>query len=187
MNRSKTIEREIEWAAMMRAARGGDRQAYETCLREIAQAMRPVIRRGLLRAGADAADTEDVVQNMLIAVHLKQHTWDASRPIGPWLFAIARYKMIDVLRRRGRRAEIPIEDFAETLAAPVVEDRAGERDVMRSLDALPPRQREVVRTITIEGASIAEAASRLDMSAGAVRVALHRGLASLAKSSERSS
>jgi RNA polymerase sigma-70 factor (ECF subfamily) len=173
--------RDPDWTALMQAARGGDRAAYERLLRDVARAMRPAVRNALMRACGQAADMEDVVQDILIAVHLKQHTWDEGRPFGPWLSAIARYKVIDALRRRGRRAEIPIDDFTDTLAAAPEPESATERDVTRSLEALPLRQRDVVRTIAVEGASIAQAAARLRMSEGAVRVALHRGLASLAK------
>jgi RNA polymerase sigma-70 factor (ECF subfamily) len=125
-----------------------------------------------------------VVQEILIAVHLKHRTWDETRPFAPWLAAIARYKTVDCLRRRGDRTELPIEDFAGTLAAAEPEPSADERSVARSLDALPERQREVVRTIAVEGASIAQAAKHLRISEGAVRVALHRGLAALAKISQ---
>ncbi len=181
MDSKAVTGRDAEWAGLMRAARAGDNRAYERILREIARAMRPLVRRALLRAGGNAADTEDVVQDVLIAVHVKQESWDDTRPLAPWLAAIARYKTIDALRRRGRRVEVPIEDFADTMAAPEAEPAAAERDVERSLAGLPARQREVVRTIALEGASIAQAAVRLRMSEGAVRVALHRGLASLAR------
>jgi RNA polymerase sigma-70 factor (ECF subfamily) len=174
-------DREAQWSGLMRAARNGDGAAYERCLREIAQALRPLVRRGLLRTGANPAETEDVVQDILIAVHLKRQTWDETRPIGPWIAGIARYKIIDAARRRGRRTDLPIDDFADILPAQAEPETASERDVSRSLEALPDGQRKVVRAIAIEGASIAVAAQTLNMSEGAVRVALHRGLGALAK------
>jgi RNA polymerase sigma-70 factor (ECF subfamily) len=174
-------DREAQWSELMRAARKGDSAAYERCLREIAQALRPRVRRGLSRTGANPAETEDVVQEILIAVHLKRQTWDESRPIGPWVAGIARYKIIDAARRRGGRVDLPIEDFADILAADAEPERASERDVARSLDALPEGQRKVVRSIAIDGASIAVTARTLNMTEGAVRVALHRGLGTLAK------
>jgi RNA polymerase sigma-70 factor, ECF subfamily len=173
-------EREVQWAALMRRANGGDAAAYDVCLRDFARALRAYVRRGLSRAGREA-ETEDVVQEILIAVHLKRQTWDDSRPVGPWLYTIARYKMIDNLRRRGSRVELPVEDFAEVLAAEEGPEPGRDSDVSRSLETLPARQREVVQSIAVDGASISEAASRLKMNEGAVRVALHRGLASLAR------
>jgi RNA polymerase sigma-70 factor (ECF subfamily) len=155
--------------------------AYERCLRDMAQALRPLVRRGLWRTGANPAETEDVVQDILIAVHLKRQTWDESRPIGPWIGGIARYKVIDAARRRGGRTDLPIEDFSDILAAEPEPDMPSERDLSRSLDALPDGQRKVVRAVAVEGASIAQVAQTFDMSEGAVRVALHRGLGALAK------
>lgn len=174
-------DREAQWADLMRAALAGDGAAYERCLREMAQALRPLVRRGLYRVGANPAEMEDVVQDILIAVHLKRQTWDATRPIGPWISGIARYKIIDAARRRGGRTDLPIEDFEDILPAEAEPDNVNNRDVTRSLDALPEGQRKVVRAIAIEGSSIAATAQTLNMSEGAVRVALHRGLGALAK------
>jgi RNA polymerase sigma-70 factor, ECF subfamily len=126
-----------------------------------------------------------VVQEILLAVHLKQHTWDETRPITPWVAAIARYKLIDALRRGGTGLHLPIEDFADLLPAEEARVDAGP-DIAHSLDALPARQRQVLQSIALDGASVAEAAARLGISEGAVRVALHRGLAALAKRSEKS-
>lgn len=174
-------QRGAGWAELMRAANGGDAEAYRRVLRGIAAALRPLVRRGLARAGRSDADVEDVVQEVLLAVHLKRHTWDSARPIEPWVHAIARYKIVDALRRRTGRFDVPIEDFSETLAAEEESPAASGRDVERHLAHLPAGQRAVVRAVAVEGVSVGEAAERLKMTAGAVRVALHRGLATLAK------
>ncbi|MBI1204192.1 MAG: sigma-70 family RNA polymerase sigma factor [Rhodopseudomonas sp.] len=171
----------MKWADMMRAANRGDAESYERLLRQIAAALRPVVRRGLARAGRSGADIEDIVQEVLLAVHLKRHTWDDARPIEPWIHAIARYKVIDALRRRDGNFDLPIEDFAETLAAEEETPRLSSGEAERHLARLPEGQRAVVSAIAVEGAAIAEVAVRLNMSVGAVRVALHRGLAALAR------
>lgn len=173
-------DRELQWAAWMRQANAGDAAAYNACLHDFARALRPYVRRGLSRAGREA-DAEDVVQEILIAVHLKRHTWDENRPVGPWIYAIARYKLIDSLRRRGSRIDVPVEDVADMLAADDAPEQASGTDIARSLASLPVRQRDVVQSIAVDGRSIAETAHRLNMKEGAVRVALHRGLATLAK------
>ena len=173
-------DREAQWSGLMRAASHGDSAAYERCLREIAQGLRPLVRRGLLRTGVNPAETEDVVQDILIAVHLKRQTWDTAAPFAPWLFAIARNKLIDALRRRGRRVFVDIDDFAETIAGPPDQDRVAAREVAAHLQRLPSRQRDVLQAIALDSASIKETATKLAMSEGAVRVALHRGLANLA-------
>ncbi|TPV97572.1 MAG: hypothetical protein USCAAHI_03008 [Beijerinckiaceae bacterium] len=89
--------------------------------------------------------------------------------------------MIDALRRRGRRISLPIDDFSEILADGGAEPDMLAADAGRHLESLPPGQRSAVRAIAIDGASIGETAARLSMTNGAVRVALHRGLAALAR------
>ena len=126
-------------------------------------------------------DAEDVVQETLLAIHLKRQSWDEEAPFGPWLRAIARHKMIDALRRRGRRITLPVDDFSEILADGGAEPDMLAADVGRHLEFLPPGQRTIVQAIAIDGASIADAAARFSMTTGAVRVALHRGLSALAR------
>jgi RNA polymerase sigma-70 factor (ECF subfamily) len=92
-----------------------------------------------------------------------------------WVYAIARYKLIDAFRRRGRRIEVEIDEIADSIAAPEPETLS-ERDLNRALDTLPPGQRSVVSAISVDGRSISETAGKLGMSEVAVRVALHRGL-----------
>src|ERR1700746_2394562 len=99
----------------MRLAISGDNAAYQRLLRAVTPVLRAGARRGLARAGQPVDQSEDIVQDILLAVHLKRHTWDVSAPFAPWLFAIARNKLIDALRRRGRRVFVNIDDFAETL------------------------------------------------------------------------
>ena len=164
----------------MRRANAGDAAAYERLLKALAIGLRAAARRGFNRAGKSDADAEDVVQETLLAIHLKRHTWDASAPLGPWVRAIARNKLVDALRRRGRRIEIPIDDFADLLPDTAEQPSGIVADVARNLGALPERQRNVVQAIAVEGISISQTAVRLSVSEGAVRVALHRGLAALA-------
>src|ERR1700710_3342846 len=99
----------------MRLAMAGDAAAYHRLLRAVTPVLRAGARRGLARAGQPIDQSEDIVQEILLAVHLKRHTWDVDAPFAPWLFAIARNKLIDTLRRRGRRIFVNIDDFADTL------------------------------------------------------------------------
>ena len=99
----------------------------------------------------------------------------------PWLYAIARHKLIDAWRRRGRRIEVDIDEIAETFAAAPEPDRPSEREIGKALSMLAPGQRAVVAAISVEGRSIGETAARLRHDETAVRVALHRGLAAIAR------
>jgi RNA polymerase sigma factor (sigma-70 family) len=181
--------REGVWAEWMTAALDGDGTAYRRLLAALTPVLRANARRTLSRMGAPTADAEDIVQETLLALHLHRHTWRRSDPIGPWVTAIARYKLIDALRRRGRRAEVTIDDLVDALPdAADQEEELGRQQAARLVETLDGRQGEVVRAISLQGADIKETATKLGMSEGAVRVALHRGLKALArmyKASER--
>ncbi|MGF1660642.1 MAG: sigma-70 family RNA polymerase sigma factor [Rubrimonas sp.] len=176
-------DREQVWAEAMRAGNRGDDVAYAGLLEEIAQVLRGVVRRRLGQLGLGVDEAEDVVQEALIGIHLKRATWDEARPILPWVHAIARYKMLDAARRLGRtrrrHVATPVEDWAEILAAPPTGPEISAAEVARLIGELPARQQEVVRALTVEGGTVREVADRYDMSEGAVRVALHRGLSRL--------
>jgi RNA polymerase sigma-70 factor (ECF subfamily) len=172
-------DREDEWTGLMRSAVAGDGAAYRRLLGAIAPVLRAAARRGLARAGQPVDQSEDIVQDILLAVHLKRHTWDANAPFAPWLFAIARNKLIDALRRRGRRVFVNIDDFAETIPSEPAEQTVPAREIAAHLKTLPARQRDVLQSIAVDSASIKATAAKLSMSEGAVRVALHRGLANL--------
>jgi RNA polymerase sigma-70 factor (ECF subfamily) len=173
-------EREGEWTELMRAAHAGDGAAYHRLLTVVAPVLRATTQRGLARAGQPTDQCQDIVQEILLAVHLKRHTWDPAAPFGPWLFAIARNKLIDALRKRGRRVFVDIDEFSEVLPAEQPREQLAAGEIASHLSRLPQRQRDVLQSIAVESASIRETAAKLSMSEGAVRVALHRGLASLA-------
>ena len=167
-----------DWAQLLAAANAGDARAYSRFLRSVA----PMLR-GLVRARAGSlgdAGCEDVVQEVLLAIHLNRHTWEPTAPVRPWLYAIARYKVVDAFRARGRRIDLPIEDFAEVLPASPDRDPTEAADMAKMIGMLDGRSEKIVRKIGLEGASMAETGAALQMSEGAVRVALHRALKTLA-------
>ncbi|MFG1310975.1 sigma-70 family RNA polymerase sigma factor [Xanthobacter tagetidis] len=171
------------WTMLMRSALDGDGAAYRELLSALAPALRAFARRILLAAGRDAGDAEDVVQETLLALHLKRQTWDPATPLAPWIWAIARHKAVDVLRRSGRRAEVPIdglEDFLADAEAEAEPEALSSRDAGRMVASLNGRERDVVEAVCLSGASVKETGARLAMSEGAVRVALHRALKRLA-------
>ncbi|HTQ14534.1 MAG TPA: sigma-70 family RNA polymerase sigma factor [Rhizomicrobium sp.] len=176
---AKDGARETEWAGLMRAGLAGDDAAYRKLLERLAPVLRVIARRGLSRAGS--ADIEDVVQETLLAIHLKRHTWMTDQPFKPWLNAIARHKLIDVLRRKGRRGEVPIDGLEDALPGESGAVETSQGELARLVARLEGRQLEVVRGISLGGDSIAETAARLGMSEGAVRVTLHRGLKKLSE------
>ena len=171
---------EDEWATWMRAAMAGDAVAYRSFLEAVTPHLRAMVGKYAFQFGAPSSDIEDIIQEVLLAIHLKRSTWDLTRPLSPWLSAIVRNKLIDALRRRGRRASVPLEDVAELIAAPEGRDHLQAYDLDRMINRLRGPQRDIVRAISMDGSSVQETASRLNMTEGAVRVALHRALRALA-------
>ena len=175
--------RERIWAEWITAALAGDEATYHRLLAALAPVLRANARRTLSQMGAPVGDAEDIVQETLLAIHLHRNTWRQTDPLGPWVAAIARYKLIDSLRRRGRRTEVAIDELADALpdGGADQEEELGRRQVVQLVDRLQGRQGAIVRAISLEGAGIRDVAAKFGMSEGAVRVALHRGLKSLAQ------
>ena len=170
-------ESEDDWADLLRAANRGDTTAYAAFLAAVAPVLRGIV---CAKAGwIDAALREDVVQEVLLTLHLKRHTWIEDRPLRPWIYAITRYKIVDALRRSGRDVTLPVEDFIDILPAEAEPDPFAARDTERMLDKLDDRSRGILRAVAYEGTKLAELGSRFGLSEGTARVALHRALRKL--------
>jgi len=163
---------------MMRAALGGDDSAYRTLLGELARAFRSFVRARLARQGRGNADIEDIVQEALMAIHLKRGTWDQSRPFSIWAQAVLAHKIADRLRAQSVRMHENVDALADHLPAEE-SDSSAASDLHRVLSQLDQNSRRIVTAMSVEGRSAAEVASELGSSEGAVRVALHRALARL--------
>ena len=175
-------DRELDWSICMARAQRGDREAYQRLLEEIAPYLRSLAARRMQNRG----DVEDVVQDALLTVHAVRHTYDPTRPFGPWLVAIANRRIVDGLRRRGRAGsrETPLEAEHETLAAPEAnyhEVASEGRALREAVDSLPRGQREAIRLLKLNEMSLKEAAAASGMSVAALKVATHRALKSLRK------
>ena len=167
---------EDQLRAWMIAGLSGDAAAHACLLRALLPLLRGFYRRRL--PGCEQ-DTEDLVQEVLIAVHSRRATWQPERPFTAWLYAIARYKLADHFR--SRRQHVPIEDLADILAIEGFAEAAdASADVRRLLAQLPPKQAEAIRTTHLEGLSVAEAAERAGIGQSDVKVSVHRGLKALA-------
>lgn len=172
---------ESELKALMLAGLAGDSAAYRTLLTRLSDHLRAYFTGRLTRFGRSPADAEDLVQEALLAIHTRRETYDQKEPFTPWMHAIARYKLIDHLRRRRvEEGDIPAEDI-EAVAAET-DDHAGVESAL-DLDVLmaqlPDKMRRAIECVKIEGLSVAEAARRCGMSESAVKVSIHRGLKAL--------
>jgi RNA polymerase sigma-70 factor (ECF subfamily) len=169
---------EAELKALMIRGLDGDAAAHRRLLALLSPRLRAFFRR---RLGEYGADGEDLVQETLLAVHTKRATYDRSQPFEGWVYAIARYKLIDHFRRSKIRRTAPLEAADAVLADSDVESGAARADLDRLLAELPPRQQAIIRAVKLEGLSVAEAAARAGMTSGAVKVSVHRGLGALAR------
>ena len=134
------------------------------------------------RLSAMPDDVEDIVQESLLAIHNKRHTYDQKQPLGAWVHAIAKYKLVDFLRGRGVRESLndSMEDVSELFAYTDFEAAEARRDIMKLLDQLPEKQRMPIIHTKLEGLSVEEAALNMGMSVSAVKVVVHRGFKKLA-------
>jgi RNA polymerase sigma factor (sigma-70 family) len=155
----------------------GDAAAHAALLGALVPILRGFYRRRMPGSGDDI---EDLVQETLIAVHTRRATYDRDRAFTAWLFAIARYKMIDQFRRV--RRTVPIEGLEDILTSEGFESAIGAKmDVDTLLGGLSPKQARAIRATRIDGASIAEAASAQGIGESDVKVSVHRGLKALAQ------
>jgi RNA polymerase sigma-70 factor (ECF subfamily) len=159
--------------ALMVAGLDGDGAAYARLLAALGGYLRAHFRR---RLGAGAADVEDLVQETLIAIHVKRDVYDRDQPFTPWVYGIARYKLLDHYRRLGARQHVPLDDAGELFAVENPEEGAVRRDVDKLLARLPARQRRLMEDVKLSGLSMEEAAARGGMSVSAAKVSVHRGM-----------
>jgi RNA polymerase sigma-70 factor, ECF subfamily len=165
------------WEAWMAAAQAGDQRAYAALLREVLPLLRGVARRRI----ADRAEAEDAVQDTLLTLHRLRHSYDPARPLRPWLVTLCERRCVDRLRIRMRRArhEAPAEAQAEPAAPQEMEQHIACGELRAAIAALPRVQRLALSLAKLQELSLAEAAARAGVSAGALKVATHRALHAL--------
>lgn len=178
-NRQGEEARDIDWTILMARAQDGDATAYLRLLQEITPYLRSLVRRW----HKDRWDVEDTVQDILLTVHSIRHTYDPSRPFGPWLVGIANRRAVDRLRRRGRQAlrETPLnpehEDVATT--APEIDGILDKHRLEEAIGSLPPVQQEAVNLLKLEEMSLKDASAQTGLSIASLKMATHRALRKL--------
>lgn len=177
---ARTSSGQHDWSALMAKAQDGDRDAYRSLLQQI----EPYVRSLAARCFNRAADTEDVVQDVLLTVHSIRNSYDPKRPFGPWLVAIANRRIIDRLRRHTRQKarEIELSAEHETFAeAPANLDRMTSAEVALAgaIEKLPPDQRDAIRMLKLNEMSLKQASYASGRSISALKVATHRAIRNL--------
>jgi RNA polymerase sigma-70 factor (ECF subfamily) len=160
---------------LMLAGLAGEAGPYRRLLDELSG----LLRAYYARRCPPGVDAEDLVQETLIAVHTRRATYDPGQPFTAWVYAIARYKLIDQLRRARLHLRAPEEAADALFVAPGADAAMASRDLDRAMADLPDRTQALIRDTRIEGLSTREAAQKHDMSESAVKVAVHRGLKAL--------
>jgi len=160
-------------ATLMKDALAGDGKAYAELLRETARQLRPYLSKRLNQQ----ADVEDVLQEILISIHKARHTYDGTRPYGPWMYAIANFRLKDRLRKHyadplSRAAEIEV---AENISAnDVTESEFTYESISGEIAKLPTKQATILQLIHAQGYTAKQVAERMGMNESAVKVSAHR-------------
>jgi RNA polymerase sigma-70 factor (ECF subfamily) len=172
-------EVETELHALFVRGQAGDAAAYHAFLRRLGAHLRAWLARRLF---GWPDEVEDLVQECLLAMHNQRHTYEPDQPLTAWVHAIARYKLIDLLRAKSTREALhdPLDDELAVFAASQEEASDARRDVAGLLETLPDRHRLPILHVKLEGRSVAETAKLTGMSESAVKVGIHRGLKALA-------
>jgi RNA polymerase sigma-70 factor (ECF subfamily) len=168
---------DAELKALLLRGMAGDGAAHRDFLAGASRIVRAFFR-GRMRPAAE--DAEDLLQETLMALHTRRASFDPSYPVKAWIYTIARYRMIDHWRRRGRQGtHISIDDADELYTA--AEDGAidAKRDVTRLLAMLPRKQQDAIRLVKLEGVSVSDAAVRMGLSKSDVKTSGHRGIKTL--------
>ena len=171
-------------ATLMRAVHKGDYSAYREFLVIVRPLIRGMIRRR--RSFLQTHDVEDLVQEVLVALHNARRSYDPDRPFLPWLAAITRNRLADHARRHVRRSqtEVPMEYLSDASLAEVPAcmdtDLYGDLQALRlAIKDLPPGQRQAIHLLKLREASLKEASRRTGMTVGALKVSVHRGMKAL--------
>ena len=173
---------ELELRPLMIAALGGDADAHRAVLERLSRQLRSYFKNQLIRIGRGPVEAEDLVQETLIAIHTRRHTYHPSQPFTPWVYAIARYKFIDYLRRaHGSIQDLPIEDTKEIPTADDASHVESSLDLERLMAGLPTRVRQAIHAVKLDGLSVTETATQYGMSESNVKVSIHRGLKAMAR------
>lgn len=172
--------------ASLLLALAGDNEAYAAFLTQSGAHLRAYFRRRLVTS---PNEVEDLVQETLLALHNRRHTYQTTQRLTPWLYAIARYKLVDLLRAQSPRRQVEVsldddEGGGELVPADASPAEA-RRDLLKLLDTLPDRHRLPIVLVKLEGRSVAEAAAATGMSEAAIKVGIHRGLRKLAAEASR--
>ncbi len=167
---------EAELRALLLKGLAGDEAAHRAFLTEAAALLRAFFRNRLRSRPEDA---EDLVQETLVALHTRRDSYDPNYPLTAWMYAIARYRLIDFLRRAKKRDHASLDGIDVGEPDPVYEASDAKRDVATLLGQLPEKQRKAIQLVKLEEKSVRDAAAETGLSESDIKISIHRGLKAL--------
>ena len=167
---------EAQLRALLLKGLAGDEAAHRAFLTEAAALLRAFFRARLRGRPEDA---EDLVQETLVALHTRRDSYDPNYPLTAWLYAIARYRLIDFLRRAKHRNHASLDGVDPGQIDPDYEASDAKRDVATLLAKLPEKQQLAIRMVKLEERSVRETAEVTGLSESDIKISIHRGLKTL--------
>jgi len=156
----------------MALAMAGDKAAYNVVLHKISASLIGYVGRKV-----PLKDRDDVVQDILLSIHKARHTYDCTRPLMPWVMAIARFRLSDHWRQyygHSFHEMANIEDMKNILSEDKTKSMESHEDINRILLSLPPKQQEILDLMYRQDKTVKEVADLLKMNISAVKTAAHR-------------
>jgi len=182
--REEERAREDDLPGLMVRYQHGEEGAVEQLIGRLS----PALWRFFAFSQPSRAEAEDLLQNCWLRIHRSRHTYRASEPVLPWIFAIARHTRLDGYRKRQRRArEVLVADPPETSAPASAAEGSRKSAVLELLGRLPESQREVILMLKVSGMSLEETARATSSTVGAIKQRAHRAYASLRQMLEKES
>lgn len=172
---------ETELSLLMRKAQDGDGTSYVILLQKVQVMVKQFVDNSFTRLGLKSfGGQDDVVQEVLLAIHHKRSAFDETQFFLPWMYAIARYKVIDYFRRNKKNVyssvSLSTEDELMAFDISVVTEFGTHYDVEQLFNLLPEKQREILVMIKLQGFSVEEVEKKTGYSCSDIKVSIHLSL-----------
>ena len=175
----RRTELEAQLCQWMNESLQGDQTSYHSFLSRVSVMLRGYLTNAMGSHMRTPEKVEDLVQDVLLAIHRKKHLYRTDMPILPWLFAIARYRLIDYVRSEKRRPSLVEWDDTFDPSDPRQTIALSDENIFQIeelLECLSTTQKQILILAKAEGIPLSEIANRFNMSLSAVKVTVHRAL-----------
>jgi RNA polymerase sigma-70 factor, ECF subfamily len=183
-NRRSTVSEEPEQSLQILFVSGmnGDERAYRLFLENVAGILRSFFMGIMSTQQRSQFDVEDLIQDVLIAIHRKRDFYRSDLPLIPWLHAIARYKFFDHIRARSRRVVTVAweKEFDELFKSELPQQDPLE--ALPKLESLGEREKALLILAKVDELPYTKIAAQFGMTVAAVKVSIHRSLKKLRQS-----